>query len=401
MKIRPMRIVLWLGLALAAFGVYVAFQPKPVEADFATTVRGPLVVTLDDEGETRVRDRYVTSAPVAGQVLRIELEPGDEVRAGQTVLARFRPAAPTFLDSRTIAEARAQVETAVASKENARVSLDKAVVEHSHAKSELARYERLFADGLVAERRIESARLNEQSAAEAIRAAEAEIEVAGSEIERAQTLLIQTTSVMPSDSTVIPLTSPISGVVLQRLRESAAVVPAGDPLLEIADPSKLEIVSDMLSSDAVRIKPGYRVLIEQWGGDVVLEGTVRLVEPYGFTKISALGVEEQRVNVIVDFKDVREAWEALGDGYRVEVRVVIWEEESVVKVPSGSLFRNGDGWAVYVVDELSFARLRAVEVGQRNAEEAQILSGLAVGESVVAFPSDEVSDGTELARRQL
>lgn len=399
MKIRPTRILVWLVLAGVAAAFYFAFQPKPQEADFATVVRGPLQVTLDEEGQTRVRDRYVVSAPLAGRVLRIDHEPGDEVRGGSTVLARFLPSNPSFLDTRTRAEAEARVKTSEASIERSRVELDRATAERDHAVSELARHESLHREGLLSDDRMESARLRAETAREAVRGAESGVTVAEAELARARTSLIGASAMSPGEGSVIALRSPISGVVLQRLRESEAVVPSGEPLLEIADPEKLEIVSDMLSTDAVRIGTGDPVLIEQWGGDRTLRGTVRRVEPFGFTKISALGVEEQRVNVIVDFDDVRDAWQALGDGYRVEIRVVVWERGDVLKVPTSSLFRDGERWAVYRVDELSMAELRIVEVGQRNAQEAQILDGLQAGDQVIAYPGDQVQEGIEVVAR--
>ncbi len=402
MKIRPTRIIVWLIVAGVATAFYFAFQPKPQEADFATVVRGSLQVTLDEEGQTRVRDRFMVSAPLAGRVLRIDHEPGDEVRGGSTVVARFLPSNPNFLDTRARAEAEARVKTSQASIDRARVELDRATAERDHARSELERYENLHREGLLSDDRLESARLRAETAREAVRAAESSIAVAEAELDRARTSLIRASEAPRTERNVIALRSPISGVVLQRLRESEAVVPSGEPLLEIADPEKLEIVSDMLSTDAVRISPGDAVLIEQWGGERTLRGTVRRVEPFGFTKISALGVEEQRVNVIVDFDDVRDAWKALGDGYRVEIRVVIWEEDNVLKVPTSSLFREGERWAVYTVDtvdEEAKAILRIVEIGQRNAREAQILDGLQEGNQVIAYPGDQIQDGVEVVAR--
>ena len=398
MKIRPTRILVWLIVAGAAAGFYFAFQPQPQEADFGQAARGRLIVTLDEEGETRVRDRYVVSAPLLGKVLRIELEPGDRVQAGSTVLARFQPTDPEFLDERALAEAEANVKTSEAAVNRTRVDLSRALAEEEHATSELRRYQRLHQDGLLADDRMEAVRLRKQTADETVRAAESSIAVAQAELERSRTALIRVDAAR-HEQRAIDLKSPINGVVLRRLRESTSVVPAGEPLLEIADPEKLEIVSDMLSTDAVRIRPGHQVLIEQWGGDRTLTGRVRKVEPFGFTKISALGVEEQRVNVIVDFEDVREAWEALGDGYRVEIRVVIWEEDDVLKIPSSSLFRHGEKWAVYTVDSLSLATLQEVEVGQRNAREAQVLKGLAEGDQVIAYPNDQIEAGVEVTPR--
>lgn len=248
----------------------------------------------------------------------------------------------------------------------------------------------------MADNRLESARLRAVTAHETVRAAETAIVVADLELERARTSLIEAGAANADSGDVIILRSPITGVVLQRLRESESVVPSGEPLIEIGNPEELEIVSDMLSMDAVQIGPGDPVLIEQWGGETTLLGVVRQVEPFGFTKISALGVEEQRVNVIVDFEDPRAAWEALGDGYRVEIRVVVWEKTDALKVPSSSLFRNGSEWAVYVIDELSVARLREVEIGRRNALEAEVLAGLQQGDQVIAYPGDTVEDGIEV-----
>lgn len=403
MRIRPTRILVWLVLAGVGAAFYFAFQPKPAEADFATVARGPLRVTLDEEGQTRVRDRYIVSAPLDGRVLRINHEPGDAVRGRSTVLARFLPNTPGFLDARRRAEAEAVVRTREASVERARVDLDRARVEKDHYASELKRFENLHSNGLLSDDRLESARLQAESAEEQVRAAESGITVALADLDRARTGLIEaTTPIQEGQGNVIEIRSPITGVVLQRLRESEAVVPSGEALLEIADPDKLEIVSDMLSTDAVQIRPGFPVLIEQWGGDRTLRGTVRLVEPFGFTKISALGVEEQRVNVVVDFDDVRDAWQALGDGYRVEVRVVIWEEDDVLKVPSSSLFRHLAEWAVYrveSVDGVQTAELRTVSIGQRNAREVQIVGGLQEGERVIEYPGDQIEDGAEVTER--
>ena len=396
MKLSPTRILVWLVLAAVAAAFVWAFMPKPQEVAAAMVERGLLRVTLDEEGQTRVRDRYVVSAPLAGKVLRIEHEPGDSVRAGSTILARFQPSRPEFLNSRTRAEAQARVARSEAQVERTRVDLDRAKAELDHAQAELTRHQQLHSEGLMADDRLESARLRAVTAHETVRAAESAIVVADLELERARTSLIEAGAANADSGDVIILRSPITGVVLQRLRESESVVPSGEALIEIGNPDELEIVSDMLSMDAVQIDLGDPVLIEQWGGETTLRGVVRQVEPFGFTKISALGVEEQRVNVIVDFEDPRAAWEALGDGYRVEIRVVVWEETDALKVPSSSLFRDGNEWAVYVIDELSVARLREVEIGRRNALEAEVLAGLQQGDQVIAYPGDTVEDGIEV-----
>lgn len=399
MKIRPTAVLIWLVLALAAAALYFALQPQPLEADFVQVSRGHLRITLDEEGETRVRDRYVVSAPLAGRVLRIEHEPGDRVRAASTVLARFRPTDPHLLDPRARAQAEAQVKTSESTLNRSRVELARAQSEREHAESELERHLKLHRDGLLAEDRLESARLRAATAAESERAAQSSVGVAQAELERARASLIEAVGAAATDKAVVLLRSPINGVVLRRIWESEAVVAAGEPLLELADPAKLEIVSDMLSTDAVKISLEDKVLIEQWGGERTLMGRVRRVEPYGFTKISALGVEEQRVNVVIDFDDPREAWDELGDGYRVEVRVVVWESDAVLKAPSSSLFRNGEAWAVYVVDDEARALLREVEIGQRNAREVQILAGLQEGDRVIAYPGDQIAAGIEVVAR--
>jgi HlyD family secretion protein len=397
MAIRATRFIVW-GMALLVVAALVyALQPQPLEADFVTIESGPLRVTLDEEGETRVRDRFMVSAPLAGRVLRIELEPGDAVTANETVLATFLPVDPTLLDARTRAEIEARVRAAEAAVGRAEVERERAGTESEYAELDLERYQHLDASELISKEQLDASQLRARTAAETLRSSEFTVSNARYELEVAQASLLQAQGA--GGGQTITLRSPIDGVVLQRLRESEAIVQAGEPLMEIADPGQLEIVSDYLSTDAVRIKPGHPVQIDQWGGDRVLAGRVRRVEPYGFTKNSALGVEEQRVNVVIDFEDVREAWNALGDGYRVEVRVVIWDEADVLKVPTSSLFRDGDTWAVYAV-ALNVAALTHVEIGQRNGLEAQVLSGLSIGEQVIAYPSDAIADGVDVVVRQ-
>ena len=402
MALRPTRILVWLVVVAGVVAGGVALRPRPVQVDMETVARGSLRVTLDEEGETRVRDRFLVSAPVAGRVLRIEHEPGDEVVANRSALATFLPSAPTFLDARSRAEAEARVKAAEAALERTRVEQARAAAEQEFAQSELERYVELDEADLIAKDQLESAELRAETSIEARRSSVFAVRTSEFELEVARASLLQATGNPGGRDTgdaAITLRSPIDGVVLQRLRESEAIVPAGEPLLEVADPTRLEIVSDMLSTDAVRITPDDAVLIEQWGGGYALAGRVRRVEPYGFTKVSALGVEEQRVNVIIDFEDVREAWEALGDGYRVEVRVVIWESDDVLKVPTSSLFRTGDAWAVFAVDQ-GLASLRAVTVGQRNSLEAEILDGLQAEDRVIAYPSDQIVDGVAVAERE-
>lgn len=394
-------ILVLAGIALVAFFVW-AFQPKPVPADFATVTRGDLEITLDEEGETRVRERYEVSAPLAGRVLRIELEPGDPVVADATVLATFQPAAPTMLDSRSRAEAEGRARAAKAARGQASAELERAKAELEFAESELTRILHLAEDEIVSRERLDSAELSLKTRQRAVEAAKFRLETSEHELEVARATLTHST-VSGGDLEPMTLTSPVDGVVLSRRRESESVVQAGEVLLEVADPSQLEMVVDFLSTDAVRIDAGNPVYIEQWGGDRRLDGTVRRVEPSGFTKISALGVEEQRVNVIIDFADPREAWEALGDGYRVEVQVVIWRGEDIVKLPTSALFRQEDGWAVFTVSGTEGgsgkAQLVPVEIGHRNSLEAEVRSGIDEGTRIIVHPSDEVAEGIEVEER--
>ena len=399
MAVRPTRVLVWLLVIVVVGAIGFALRPQPTPADFATVERGELVVTVDEEGETRVRDRFLVSAPLAGRVLRIEHEPGDTVFANETLLATFLPSAPSLLDARTRAEAEGRVKAAEAALERARAEHTRAVAENEFAASEHDRYIELDEIRLISKDQLEAAQMRARTTTETVNSAEFSVRAAEYDLEVARAALFQARGDVGDGATAIALRSPIDGVVLRRLRESEAIVPAGEPLLELADPTNLEIVSDLLSTDAVRVGVGDRVLIEQWGGDHALNGRVRRVEPYGFMKISALGVEEQRVNVIIDFEDVREAWQSLGDGYRVEVRVVIWEGDDVLHVPTSSLFRRGEAWAVYAVDA-GVATLREVEIGQRTGFEAEILSGLTEGERVIAYPSDQVTDGTAVVERE-
>jgi HlyD family secretion protein len=336
----------WRALAaiLVVAGVLsAALWPESIEVDVVRASRGPLVVTIDEEGETRVHDRFVVSAPVSGRLQRVELEPGDRVARGRTVLARLQPAPPSLLDTRTRAETAAAVEAARAALGQAQAERSRGQATLARARAALKRQQELFQAGLVPPEELETAQTTVQTAEEAARAAEFSVTRAQFELESTRARL------QGSDGggRLVEIVSPIDGVVLKRLRESEAVVPTGEPLLEIGDPTRLEIVSDLLSTDAVKVSRGQAVQVEQWGGGQAIAAHVRLVEPSGFMKVSALGVEEQRVNVIIDFADTAAAARLLGDGYRVEVRIVIAEKSDVVKVPIGAVFREGERWAVF------------------------------------------------------
>jgi HlyD family secretion protein len=389
-------LVIVAGIILAF--VY-AFQPQPVPADFANVVRGPMQVSIDEEGETRIRERFVVSAPVAGRVLRINLEPGDRVIAGRTVIATFLPTDSQPLDARSRVEAEARVRAAETHVQRARANRDRVREELTFSQTQLKRYAALLEEGLTARERYDQAVAEVRSMEDLLKTAEFEVASAEQAVDVARAALIgPEEAAKAAGRRAISIRSPSSGVVLRKLRESESVVPSGEPLVEIGDTGRIEVVSDLLSADAVKVQQGFKVLIEQWGGGTTLYGRVRLVEPAGFTKLSALGVEEQRVNVIIDLDPGQNAAAQLGDGYRVEVRIVTWQAEDVVKVPTSALFRSGEDWAVY--KEVSGkAALQKIRIGQRNGLEAEVLEGLAESDRVIVHPSDNVVEGVEIVPR--
>lgn len=382
-------------VVVVAIGVW-AFSPGAVPADFVTVERGALQVTVNEEGRTRVRHRYVVSAPLPGRMTRIELDPGDPVVAGTTVVARFQPADPALLDARTRAELDARVRAAESALGGARADRERLRAELSLARSDLDRFRRLADEQVVARREVDVAEQQAEALTQAVQSAGFAVSTAEHQLALARAGLIQARA---GGTSAIPLYAPIDGVVLRRVQESEAVVPIGTALIEVGNVGDLEIVSDLLSSAAVRVRPGQPVRIEQWGGDRPLEGRVRLVEPSGFTKISALGVEEQRVNTIIDFAGDAGERPVIGDGYRVEVRIIVASRENVLKVPVSSLFRQGTDWAVYLVED-DRAVARPVEVGQRTSLKAEITAGLNGGERIIVYPSDAVTPGVRVAARQ-
>jgi len=380
-------------LVVAAI-VAVALWPKSMEVSVTHSERGPMQVTVDEDGETRVRDRFLVTAPVAGRVQRIEIEPGDLVVRGRTVLTRITPAESPLLDPRTRSELQAGVEAATAAVGQARAERQRASTAVERARSTLRRQQELMKAGAIAADALEAAETALASAEDGLRAAEFTERRTEYELQVARARL----SAPNAAGRSVEVLAPIDGTVLKRLRESEGVVPVGEPLVEIGEPERQEIVADLLSTDAVRVSPGAEVLIEQWGGGHPLHGRVRRVEPSGFMKVSALGVEEQRVNVIVNFADSSDAVR-LGDGYRVEVRIVLWKDDNVIKVPVGALFRQGEGWAVFVVEE-GRVRRQTVQLGQRNENVGQITGGLEAGATIVLHPPDTLMDGARVTVKQ-
>ena len=387
---RTVAVVLLVAAILA-----VALWPESVEVDVARAARAALQVTIDEEGETRVRDRFVVSAPVAGRLQRIDLEPGDPVRRGETVVARLTPAPPALLDARMQMELSAAVDSARAALGQAQAERARTEATLDRSRSTLQRQERLVEAGAISLDDLEAAQTAVRAADEGHKAARFNVTVAQAQLEAARARLQRP----ETGARAVDVVSPVDGVVLKRFRESETVVPAGEPLVEVGDPAGIEVVADLLSTDAVRVSAGDAVLIEQWGGGRALEGRVQRVEPSGFMKVSALGVEEQRVNVIVDFADPGTASRLLGDGYRVEVRIVEAQVENALTVPVGSLFRRAGRWAVFVVGDDGRVRVQELELGQRNAMIAEVTAGLEEGQRVVLHPPDTLTDGTRVSER--
>lgn len=392
------RVVGALVLVVLAATLFFLLRKPALEVEIAEVTRGPLAVTVDDLGETRVKDLYVVAAPVTGQLLRVPLKPGDPVTARSTLIARIQPAEPGPLDARTAAEAEARVRALEAQLAAARTRIAEARAEQSLAEREFGRLAALAPRGFASQAALDRARMT-RDRSRALAAETAQSAAAARQSLEAARATLMTATMQGGGRGAVSITSPVSGHVLRVPQESERVVVAGTPLAEIGDPDQLELVTDLLSADAVRVKPGAPVAIEAWGGDRLLRGRVRLVEPFGFTKISALGVEEQRVNVVIDFVDPREAWRRLGHGYRATVRVETWRAPDAVQVPIGALFRSQGQWSVFVVGGDGRAHLRRVVLGPMNEETAAVREGLARGDRVITHPSDRIRDGVKVKTR--
>lgn len=372
------------------------FWPQPVLVEAVTVNQAPLTVTIEEEGRTRLMDRYVISAPVAGVTCRLQLKVGDPVKQGQMLLG-ITPLQSQVLDDRSRAQARAKVAAAESALRAAREQARAAVSAQQLADTDLQRLRPLAEKSLASKDSLDKAIAQADSAAANKRSADFQVEVAQYELEAARSVLQYDSN---AGAEPVPVRSPIDGKILKVQHECSGPVQTGEPLLEVGDPSALEVEVDLLSADAVKIKPGMKVLFDRWGGDHSLEGRVRNIEPVGFTKVSALGVEEQRVLVISDFTSPPEEWQRLGDGYRVEARFVLWHGDQVLQVPVSSLFRYHDGWAVFVYRD-GRARRQPVKLGERNGIHAQILEGLQAGQQVIVHPGDDVDDGRSVKLQQL
>ena len=387
--------------AIVALGGALAWAmwPKPVGVDFARATRGPFLVTVDEEGKTRIKDVYTVSSPIGGKLLRRPLEVGDRVRKDVTAVATIEPSAPPFLDVRTLRELEAQVEAGKAAVALAEAEVRQAESELEFAESELTRARALMRSKTISERTLERARIDVDTRRAAVARAKANLEVRKRELDSAQARLIGPDEAWKGEVPVgccVTVRAPVNGRVLRLIQESERVVLAGTPLVDIGDPENLELVVEYLSTDAVKVREGAMATVEGWGGPP-LTAKVTRVEPAGFTKVSALGIEEQRVRIILALVNPGEAVDKLGHEFRVVVRIQIYEQAKALRVPISALFRKGDSWAVFTA-ERGRAHLTPVEIGERNAAYAEVLKGLAEGAVVLMHPSDRIAEGARVVR---
>jgi HlyD family secretion protein len=384
-----------IGVAILA-AVIVGLRPKPIAVETALVFRGPLLVTVFEEGKTRIRHRYVISPPVAGFLERVELRAGAPIKAGETVLATMRAERSGFLDPRTRAEAEARAKAAETTRMQRQAELGRAEASLDLARKAFARADALRKTGAIATEQWDSAENRAQVLTRELRAAEFALRVSDFEVAQAHAALLQASEASAEQSEPLKIISPVDGYVLNVYEESARVVTPATPIMEVGDPRDLEAEIELLSSDAVGVAPGADVSVEQWGGEAPLRGRVSVVEPGAFTKISALGVEEQRVKVRVDFLDPMPPGKELGDRYRIEARIVTWRGNDVLQVPTGALFRRGSDWMAFIVGN-GRAVLRKVEIAHNNGIAAEVRSGLAQGDVVIIHPPDAIKDGAAVA----
>jgi HlyD family secretion protein len=390
------KLLLWsLGigfLALAGYGL----KPKPIPVETAVVARGPLTVHVVEEGKTRIRNRYIVAAPVAGNMRRVTLKAGDEVKAGETLLTVIEPGLAPLLDARTQAQTEARIQGAEAARSRAEEMLEMARTTAQFAQANWDRVKKNIGEGSISVTDRDNIELEAKMREREVRAGEFAQKVADYELAQAKAALLSLTSA--GSGAVVEVKAPVSGRVLKVQQESAMMVTPGTPILEIGDPADLEIEAEILSRDAVSMKPGAEVLVDQWGGDVPLKARVRRVEPAAFTKVSALGVEEQRVIVLSDLDPLPPEAKVLGDRYRVEVRVAVWHDGDVMLAPGGSLFREGAEWKTFVLKENKALKV-TVQIGHTDGKMAEVLSGLEPGMTLLMHPPDSVVDGSEVVRR--
>ena len=373
-----------------------AMMPKPLAVDVAEVASGPMTVTVDENGQTRVKDRFIVSAPISGDVGRPELRPGDRVVEGD-VLLRIAPLAPQLMNAQSRAQAEAQVAAASASQRQARAAVSRAEAANDLAGQAHQRQMGLVRSGALSQQAADQANFEVRARTEELTSARLGVRVADSQVRMARAALGRYSN-RDDNEEVLEVPAPIDGQVLRVLHDQEGVVQVGTPVVELGDPAGLEVAVDVLTADAVVIEVGAPVRLERWGGGEALEGHVQRVEPSAFTKVSSLGVEEQRVNVVVDIDSERSLWESLGDGYRVEAQIQVWHSDDTLQIPSSSLFRTAEGWGAYRING-NVVELVAVEAGRRAGLTVQILSGLSVGDQVVVHPSDTLVDGADVRVR--
>ncbi len=389
------------GLILGALAL--AFRPVAVLVDLGALRRGAMTVTIDEEGRTRVHDAYTVSTPVAGRLLRIDVEPGDPVVAGETIVARMLPTNPAVLDARTREQARATAAAARAALRLADADLLRAQAERELVVSDLQRTNALAARGIVSRAALERAEQKTRAATAAMDTADAAVAMRQAELINAEAQMIGFddpglaagigNGTTRSDEII--LRAPASGYILRVLERSETTLPVGAPVVEIGDiENDLEVEVKLLSRDAVRVRVGNRVIIDNWGGE-----NVSRVDPWGYSQVSALGVEEQRVNTVIQFTGDSAERQSLGHGFRVRTRIVIWDSDEALIVPSNALFRDGTGWAVFVLND-DRAVLTPVTIGHNNGQDAEVLSGLSLQDQVVLYPASGLADGNLIAPRQ-
>ncbi|WP_417515035.1 efflux RND transporter periplasmic adaptor subunit [Marinobacter sp.] len=385
-----------------------AFWPRATKVDIGSITTDTMMVTIDEEGRTRVRDAYVISTPVAGRLLRVEVDPGDPVEKNETIVAQMRPTNPAVLDVRSREQARSAEAAANAALRLARAELNRAIADQELADTNLKRIRTLREKGTVSQAELDRAVHETRATQAAFDTAKAVIEVRQAELENARAQLmgfddeqrLGTTGPNNVPISEIPIRAPISGQVLRIIQQSETTLPVGAAIMEVGNvDSDLEVLVELLSTDAVQVAPGDQVRIEKWGGPGALSATVARVDPWGFTKYSALGVEEQRVNTIIRFDDASPVHSGLGHGFRVEARIIVWKQDDALVVPSSALFREGQDWAVFLVED-DIAKLRRVDIGHNNGIQAQVLKGLESGDRVILFPASGLSDGMRVAQRE-
>jgi HlyD family secretion protein len=398
--LKPWAWPIGLGVLLLA-GLIFALWPRAIAVDLVTLNEGPMAVAIEDDGVTRVREVYVVSAPIAGRMLRVEAHAGDSIEAQKTVIATIEPADPAFRDARAQRELEFTVSAARAAQDLAAANVRGREADLKLSRQERERTRQLFAKGIVAKARLDNAEAAVVSLEAALATAQAAFRQRAFEVKTAEASLV-----VPSDGgrtkgdkhCCFTIRAPIDGQILRVMQENEAVVQMGTPLVEVGDPANLEIVVDLLSTEAVKVSEGDRVLITRWGGEGALNGRVRRVEPFGFMKVSSLGIEEQRVNVIIDLTDPHDRWRRLGHGYQIDAAIVRWQSDKALQVPIGALFRQGADWAVFRVDG-GRARVTKVKVDHMNDRTAQVLEGLKPGDQVVSHPGERVADGAAVVGR--